>query len=369
MKKFLKGLLAGSMALSMVACGGSGSDAPAADGGSEDGLKVAMITDSGDVTDQSFNQQTYEAGKAFCEANGIDFTYYKPSGDTDDARIQMVDKAVNDGYNAILMPGYLFGEAIAYGSTEYPDVNFIGLDLTSGDLEGKEYNSDNMYCAGYQEEIPGFLAGYAAVKMGYTELGYLGGMAVPAVKRFGTGYVQGAEAAAQELGVDVNLKYVYGGAFQGDADITAVMDTWYAAGTEVVFACGGGIWTSAAEAAKKTDGKIIGVDQDQAALIDGKYGEGMTITSAQKGIDATVNTILQAIIDGKFADYAGKFDSLGIDGGYVKLADSTQFCDTFTKEDYEQLVQDIKDGKITIDNSGEMPKTSKVKVDDQGSIK
>ncbi|MBQ0065533.1 MAG: BMP family ABC transporter substrate-binding protein [Firmicutes bacterium] len=370
MNKFLKGVLAGSMALSMVACGGSnGSSAPAAE---ESEVRVAMITDSGDITDQSFNQTTYEAGKAFCEENGLDFTYYKPSEATDDARIAMLDKAYDDGYNVVLLPGYLFAEVVAYGSNEYPDLKMIALDLSEFDISGasQEANMANVYSTVYQEEIPGFMAGYAAVKMGYRELGFLGGVAVPAVIRYGQGFVQGADAAAAELDVDVNVKYVYGGAFQGDADITAVMDTWYKGGTEVVFACGGGIFTSAAEAAAKVNGKVIGVDVDQAPTIDGNYGKGMTITSAEKGLTNTVKNILQAILDGKFSDYAGKVDNLGIDGDYVGLSASTQWCDTFTEEDYAKLVQDIKDGKIAIDNNTDkMPAVKKVKVDDQGSIK
>ena len=149
----------------------------------------------------------------------------------------------------------------------------------------------------YQEELCGYMAGYAAVKLGYKNLGFLGGMAVPAVIRYGYGFVQGVDAAAADLGLtDVKLKYVYGGQFYGDADITAVMDTWYANGTEVVFACGGGIYTSAAEAAaKKANGKVIGVDVDQAAIIDGAYGEGMTVTSAMKGLAPTVKTMLSEV--------------------------------------------------------------------------
>ena len=114
------------------------------------------------------------------------------------------------------------------------------------------------------------MAGYAAVKLGYKKLGFLGGMAVPAVVRYGYGFVQGVDAAAAELGLtDVAVKYAYGNQFYGDADITAAMDVWYGADTEVVFACGGGIFTSAGESAKKYGKKVIGVDVDQAGTIDG----------------------------------------------------------------------------------------------------
>ena len=110
------------------------------------------------------------------------------------------------------------------------------------------------------------MAGYAAVKLGYTKLGFLGGMAVPAVVSLpAMASFRALTLLQPELGADVSVNYVYGNQFSGDADITAYMDTWYANGTEVVFACGGGIYISAAEAAAKVGGKVIGVDVDQAA--------------------------------------------------------------------------------------------------------
>ena len=226
-----------------------------------------MVTDYGDITDQSFNQTTYEACKAYCEANGLKFSYYKPASDSDDDRVASIELAIDEGYNVIVMPGYAFAGAIAKTAPEYSDVTFIALDVSEFDLTsaGLDPIPANLYSAVYQEELCGYMAGYAAVKLGYTKLGFLGGMAVPAVVRYGYGFVQGADAAAAETGAKVEIKYVYGNQFFGDADITAYMDTWYAAGTEVVFACGGGIYSSAAEAAAKVGGKVIGVDVDQAA--------------------------------------------------------------------------------------------------------
>ena len=221
------------------------------------------------------------------------------------------------------------------------------------------------------------MAGYAAVKLGYTKLGFLGGMAVPAVVRYGYGFVQGADAAATELGADVSVNYVYGNQFSGDADITAYMDTWYANGTEVVFACGGGIYISAAEAAAKVGGKVIGVDVDQAPTIDA-YGEGMTVTSAMKGLAPTVKAILgELILKDNWAEYAGKINTLGLVSGtdveanYVQIPyESTQWSDTFTKDDYAALVAAMFDGTVTVSNNTETePAVQSITVDYQGNIK
>ena len=364
---------------------------------------VAMITDYGDITDQSFNQTTYEACKAFCEDNGVEFSYFKPAGDNTADRVAMIEKAVDEGYNVIVMPGYAFGGAIVEAAPEFPDVKFIALDVAKGDLleagvakagESYDYNPDNwdlekyvdmsnVYCAIYQEELCGYMAGYAAVKLGYKNLGFLGGMAVPAVIRYGYGFVQGVDAAAADLGLsDVTVKYVYGGQFFGDADITAVMDTWYAGGTEVVFACGGGIYTSAVDAAKKANGKVIGVDVDQAGVIANYAGvDGLTVTSAMKGLyPATYDTLNDVIINGNWANYVGKIATLGLvsaddpEANYVQIpmGEGTQWSDSFTEDDYKAMVADMYNGVITVSN--DISKTASdfatvITVDDQGAIK
>jgi basic membrane protein A len=379
MKKILALLLVLAMALSLVACGGKTEEkAPeaAAPAESASEYKVAMVTDYGDITDQSFNQTTWEAVIKFGEDNGVAYKYYKPTTNDTAGRVASVELAIAEGYNVIVMPGYAFGGTIAEVSGNYPDVKFIALDVAKGDLleggvalkgESYDYNPDNwnltdyvhmdnVYCAIYQEELSGYMAGYAAVKLGYTKLGFLGGMAVPAVIRFGYGYVQGADAAAAELGITIDMKYAYGNQFYGDADITAVMDTWYADGTEVVFACGGGIYTSAAEAAKKVGGKVIGVDVDQQPIIDAAYGEGMTVTSAMKGLrPTTIDTLTDVIVNGNWANYAGKITTLGLvsadpAANYVQIPVETTLFEEgkFTVADYEAMVKAMFEGTITV---------------------
>lgn len=391
MKKFISVLTAGLMAMSLVACGSSSTSTttttePEATGSTTEtttevsDMKVAMVTDYGDITDQSFNQTTYEASKKFCDDNGVEFTYKKPATDADLDREASMEEAIEEGYNVIVLPGYAFAKAIVDVAPNYPDVKFVALDVAQSDLDGANggstFSADNVFSGVYQEELCGYMAGYAAVKLGYTKLGFLGGMAVPAVQRYGYGFVQGANAAAVELGntSDVVVNYVYGGQFYGDADITARMDTWYQGGTEVVFACGGGIYSSAAEAAVKVDGKVIGVDVDQAATIDGAYGDGITVTSAMKGLGATVNTLLKAIQDGNWDEYKGQVQTLGLvsenpDENYVGLPSTTQFADGFTEDDYKALVSKLYNGEITVSNATDAMPATEITVNDEGSIK
>ena len=409
MKKFFALLLSLAMVLALVACGQKEPtpDTPDTpdDTTPEVEYKIAMITDYGDITDQSFNQTTYEACKAFAEDNSIEFSYFRPVGDNTADRVAMIEKAVDEGFNVIVMPGYAFGGAIVEAAPEFPDVKFIALDVAAGDLletavakagESYDYTPENwdlnkyvdmsnVYCAVYQEELCGYMAGYAAVKLGYKNLGFLGGMSVPAVVRYGYGFVQGVDAAAADMGLtDVKVNYIYGGQFFGDADITAVMDTWYQGGTEVVFACGGGIYTSAVDAAKKVNAKVIGVDVDQAGVI-AKYAgvDGMTVTSAMKGLyPATYDTLTDVIVNGNWDKYVGKIATLGLVSGtdpeanYVQIpmGDGTQWSDSFTQDDYKAMVKDMFDGKITVSNNTSSDVSAAdfatvITVDDQGSIK
>lgn len=393
----------------LSACGGdnSSSSTPAssvAEGssaasasGSE--YRVAMITDYGDITDQSFNQTTYEACKEYCEANSLDFSYFKPVGDSTADRVAMVEKAVDEEYNIIVMPGYAFAGTVFEAAPDYPDVKFVVLDTSKGDYlaegvaaagETYDFNPDNwelsdyvdlsnVYTMIYQEELSGYMAGYAAVKLGYTHLGFLGGMAMPAVLRYGYGFVQGADAAAAETGADVTVEYVYGNQFSGDADITAYMDNWYQTlKVEVVFACGGGIFTSAAEAAAKVEGaKVIGVDVDQAATIDGSYGEGLTVTSAMKGLAASTKDALKKIVeDGEWDSLAGQIVNLGLVSGddpeanFVQIPmESTQWDEGFTQDDYKQLVKDMYDGKVTVSSDTTAMPEHSITVNEYGNIK
>ena len=385
MKKFLALILALVMSLSLVACGGSKEEAkpaeqPAEQPAEEQGadFSVAMITDYGDITDQSFNQTTYEACKAYCDANGVQFNYYKPAGDSTAERVAMVEKAVDEGYTVIVMPGFAFAETLTEVADEYSDITFVALDVSAGDL-GDYTLPSNVYCAVYQEELCGYMAGYAAVKLGYTHLGFLGGMAVPAVVRFGYGYVQGVDAAATELGVDATVEYAYGNQFFGDSDITAYADNWYQTlGVEVVFACGGGICTSVGEAAAKVDGaKVIGVDVDQSGNLDSAYGDGITLTSAMKGLAPTVQHMLSEIAAGNWDNYGGKVETLGLVSGedpevnYVQIPmGTTQFGDGFTQDDYKALVKDMFDGKVTVsDDITVEPAVSSITVNYLGNVK
>ena len=373
MKKIIAILLAAMMVLGMAACGSTeatptttGAPAPAGDDttpvGGEDTTpvaeanisKIALVTDVGTIDDESFNQACWQGVEAWATENEVDYVYYQPSEDSTDARVASIAQAVEEGADTIVMPGYLFGATLTVVMELYPDVNFIAVDVAAGDLT-VDYTTyydptANVACLTFSEEQAGYLAGYAAVKDGYTKLGFLGGMAVPAVIRYGYGFVQGANAAAVEMEKAIEINYTYGGQFAPSPEITAKMEGWYEAGTEVVFACGGGIYASAVEAANKYEKKVIGVDVDQS------YIDDCIITSAMKQLQNVTETVLEALNNGEWTTYGGKISNFSLaEGDYVGLptAEDSWKLTTFTVEEYNTLKQAIIDGTIVISNDTE----------------
>ena len=371
-RKFMAVAGAAAAVSVLTACGSSSSTASstaassstassAASGEAAEGTAVsyvALCCDTGTIDDESFNQACWTAVQNYM---GDNCQYYIPEADaSDEDRETMIRQAVNDGADTVVCVGYLYGASLAWAAEQYPDTRFIAIDVTQADI-GTDTIPANCYCITFKEEQAGYLAGYAIAKDGFTKLGFLGGIAVPAVIRYGYGYIQGIDAAAQETGNPVEVNYYYGGQFYGDANITSRMEGWYTSGTEVVFACGGGIYTSALEAAIKSNGYVIGVDVDQNyiganGVADGTYSYNPFITSAMKQLTVAVESALGDIDDGEWTTIAATNGNFGLEeGDYVGLPtaeDSWNFR-TFTVEEYEAVKAKIASGEIVVDNSSE----------------
>lgn len=314
----------------------------------DDTYEVALVTDVGNIDDQSFNQSAWEGVVAFAEDEGYTYAYYRPTEDSTQARVESIKTAIDKGAKVIVCPGYLFEEAIYDVQDQYTDVNFLLIDGTPHSADYSDYKTAaNVHNILYQEEQAGYLAGYAAVMDGYTKLGFLGGMAVPAVVRYGYGFVQGADDAAAALDAQIEIKYWYSGVFAPNDDIKVKMSGWYAEGTEVVFACGGGIYLSACAAAEEAGAKVIGVDTDQYFVSD------TVITSAMKGIKNSVVLALTDLYanDGVWPEaYAGQTATLGAADDCVGLptADTSWGFETFTVDAYTALYEQVKSGAVEI---------------------
>ena len=367
MKKILAIVMVICMIFAMAACGSkdaepAGGETEPADGGqdaevisaddipdemtsTDNKFEIAFVTDVGQLKDKSFNQGTFDGVKLYAAANGLSYKYYQPANEdqaTDDDRYDAMKAAVDNGAKVIVCAGFMQGNALAKAAAEFPDVKFVFIDGWAFD------GLNNIAGIAFKEEQPGFLAGYATVKEGYTKLGFCGGGGGtnPACCRYGYGFVQGASAAAAEMGVtvDMNYSWLYGASFSASPELQTLANGWYEAGTEAIFACGGSMFASVAAAASANDGAVIGVDVDQS------FESDTVITSAMKGLSDSVVWALTKAYDGSWDEIGGAATSIGAAENAVGLPTETWSLTGWTVEEYEAMLQDIVSGKIVIDD-------------------
>lgn len=338
MKKLLALLLVFSFAL--VGCGSSDDKADdKKDDNKDSGAEIALITDQGDINDKSFNQSAWEAVEEFGKETKTSYKYYRPASFDTAGYAAEIENAVDNGAKVIVCPGYKFQDAMGEAQDKYPKVKFIMIDAVPTIEEKPVKIGKNVYSATYLEQQPGYFAGYAMVKEGYTKLGFMGGIAVPAVINFGYGYIQGANAAAEEMGVKIEIKYKYTGTFNESPEIKAEAATWFNDGTEVIFSCGGGICNSIFAAAEEAGKLTVGVDSDQ------KDASKTVITSALKGVSKTVYDALKDYKNDKFPTGLKVLDA---SGDYVGLSTDFSRFKTFTEDEYKKMYEEVKTGKVEI---------------------
>ena len=348
----MKRVLAIAMAIMLVVMSLAGCSQPAADTGAE----IALITDKGNIDDKSFNQGAWEGVVAFAEAEGISHTYIKPEEASDAGYLAAIDLAVTGGAKVVVTPGFLFEVPIYEAQTKYPEVKFVLLDGAPHTADYATFETkENVASIMYAEEQSGYLAGYAAVMDGMTNLGFMGGMAVPAVQAFGYGFLQGAEDAAAEMGLGngaIKATYHYTGNFEENDTNKATARTMYQEGVEVIFAAGGAVGKSVMSAAAEAGAKVIGVDVDQ------RYDSETVITSATKGLAPSVISVLESIYKtDSWADFGGKTTYFNASNNGVGLptvvigdegADAFDRFSTFDGAAYESLFGKLAAGEVEV---------------------
>ena len=350
-KRILALALAAVMAGSLTACSGSsGTDTKAEEGdaaktasskGGAEGYELALVTDLGTIDDKSFNQGAWEGLKKYAEENSISYKYYQPQEGTTDSYLETIGLAIEGGAKLVVCPGFLFEEPIYMAQDKYPNVHFILLDGEPHDADYNYKTNDNVMPILFQEDQAGFLAGYAAVKDGYTKLGFMGGMAVPAVIRFGYGFVQGAEFAAEEDAVTgLEIMYNYTGAFSATPEAQSMAASWYQNGTEVIFGCGGAVGNSVMAAAQEKNARVIGVDVDQSTESE------TVITSAMKLLSNSVYDGVKDFYNGSFP--GGRTSVFTAANNGVGIPMDTSKFEKFSQEQYDAIYKKMADGEITL---------------------
>ena len=359
MRKVLALLLALAMMLALAACGGSGASAPQVSANPADDIademtsengkyQVAFVADVGQLKDKSFNQGTYDGVKLYAANNGMTYKYYQPANGeqaTDNDRLDAFELACSNGAEIVVAAGFIQTAALKAAAEAHPEVNFVFIDGSPLSNSAGEIMT-NVAAVAFCEEQCGYLAGYASVMEGYTKLGFMGGGVGtnPACQRYGYGFLMGAEAAAAELDIQVEMNYswAYGSTFSASPELQAMATGWYSNGTEVIFACGGTMFQSVAAAASAEDGCVVGVDVDQS------FDSATVITSAVKGLADAATWAVAKHYDGQWDSIGGKVTALGAADNAVGLPTATWSLTEWTVADYEALFAKIASGEVVV---------------------
>ena len=350
-KKSIALALSALMVTGLVGCGNSSEGENKA----ESTLKVGMVTDSGTIDDKSFNQGTWEGIGQAEEELGIEKNYLKPSGETEVDYLTEIQNLYDADFKFIVCPGFKFETAIYEAQQKYSDAKFVLIDASPSDGNGNGLVADNTVSIFFAEQEAGFAAGVAAaVELKTGELGFIGGMEIPAVQKFNYGFQQGVAYANENYGSNVSLKaenIVYSGSFSDSALGQQLAAQMYDNGVKAIFAAAGGVGTGVITEAKTrvVNGEevwVIGVDSAQYA--DGIYegDKSVILTSAIKKIDEAAYQMIQAQLEDKFPGgqiltFNASNDGIGIPTENPNLND-----DTVAK--VNEVLKAIKSGEIEV---------------------
>ncbi|MCI8645653.1 MAG: BMP family ABC transporter substrate-binding protein [Firmicutes bacterium] len=330
---FLAGLLV--MVVILGACGEKEPEEPIL-------YEIAMLSNTSSVEDGSFNQTVWQGIESFVEEEPVSYKSYMTAEDSTDAFLRTIDEAIDGGAKIIIAAGSTFEGAIYEAQEEHPEISFVLFDgEPKSEESGDTAVGKNTVAVLFAEEQAGFLAGYAAVKEGYRQLGFMGGKELLPVQRFGYGFVQGAQQAAKENGTDVEVRYAYSGTFSRSAEVEEQAASWYSKGTEVIFACAGDAGKSVMKAAEQKGGNVIGVDTDQSSDSE------TVLCSAVKNLDESVNDILTTYYcENEFA--GGQTIRLSAENAGIGLSIESNRLQNFTPRQYDEILRKLSEGKLQV---------------------
>lgn len=274
-----------------------------------DKMLVGMVTDAGTIDDKSFNQGTWEGIQEAVSEELVSSKYLKPVGTTEADYIKEIGNLYDAGYKFIVTPGIKFETSIYTAQERYPDAKFVLIDGFPHAGDRNPVVGPNTVSIFFAEDESGFLAGVAtALQLEEGEAGFIGGMEVPAVRKFNWGFQQGLAYANDNLGTSVFIEQdnvVYQGSFDNVPAGQHLAAGMFDKGVDVIFCAAGvvgigGINEAKARALGGQEVWIVGVDVDQYA--DGIYegDNSIILTSAMKYIDVATYDMIRAELNGEF---------------------------------------------------------------------
>lgn len=345
MKKIVALLLAVVMAASATACASNtstssqaastaASTAEASSTAAKTEFKVAMVTDTGGVSDQSFNQSSWEGLQQLEKDTGATVKYTESKQESDYAT--NLDKAADDNNNLIWGIGFAMADAITNAAKANADISYAIIDNSYGDT-----TPSNVTGVVFRAQEPSFLVGYIAAKTTKTgKVGFVGGMKSEVIDQFEFGYRAGVAYAEKELGKTITIDSQYAESFSDAAKGKAIAQKMYSGGCDIVFHAAGNVGTGVIEAAKEANKLVIGVDKDQSPLAPENV-----LTSAMKLVNKAIELVSKDAMDGK--EIGGKTYAYGLTEDAVGIPTEHKLMSDDTYNAAMTLEGKIKDKTIT----------------------
>ena len=330
---FAIGLAFTMMTTLLVGCSGKNDNA-GKDSASDKVYTIGMITDTGGVNDESFNQSTWEGLQKAEKKFGSDKVKVKYLESTKDADyVPNIETFVEEDLDLIIGVGYKIAGAIEEAAKNYPEKEFAIVD------HAYEKQPENVTSLVYEDNTSSYLAGLIAGKMTETnKVAFISGMESAVLARFQYGYMAGVKAANPDCEVVVRCANSFNDAALGKS----IANQMHKDGADVIFTAAGAVGTGAIEAAKENGKMAIGVDTDQNALAPNNV-----ITSAVKNIDVSVIDLIGKLIDGNYK--GGEVVTNTLASGGVGIAATT---DKNVPEDILKYVDEqadlVKSGEIKV---------------------
>lgn len=336
MKRLLYCLL---LIVSLVSFGCNNEKSAGSAAPGEKKLVVGIVFDSGGRGDKSFNDSAWAGIERAQKELGIDTPKAVESKSEKDYEPNLTALA-EEKCDVIFAIGINMKSALEKVAPNFPDVKFAIVDAP--------VTGPNVRSLLFREEEGSFLAGYLAGLVTKTnKLGFVGGMQIPLIVKFASGYTAGAKTANPAVQV---LPEKYTGSWDNIDVGKVAANTLYNSGADIVYHAAGRAGLGVIGAAKENKKLAIGVDSDQDGI-----EPGFVLTSMIKRVDESVFSTIKDVKEGNYSAGEKVYD---LKAGGVGLSPLTHTKDKVGDENLakvDAIAEKIKSGELKVPtNKGEL---------------
>ncbi|KAB2886688.1 MAG: BMP family ABC transporter substrate-binding protein [Albidovulum sp.] len=292
----------------------------------------AIIYDLGGKFDKSFNEAAYNGAEKWKAETGG--TYKELEMQSEAQREQALRRLAEAGANPVVMTGFAFGDVLNKVAPDFPDTKFAIIDMV--------VEQPNVKSVVFNEHEGSYLVGMMAALASKTgTVGFIGGMDIPLIRKFGCGYAEGVKAVNPDATVVMNMTGTTPAAWNDPVKGAELAKAQKSQGADVIYAAAGGTGIGVLQAAADEGILSIGVDSNQNYLHPGKV-----LTSMVKRVD---NAVYDAFKEG--ADMTTGINVMGLANegvGYAMDDNNASLVTDDMKAKVEEAAAKIKSGEISV---------------------